>query len=310
MTVADQPFIQCENLVKIYKVADIEVFALQGLDLIVQQGECTAIIGASGSGKSTLMNILGGLDRPSAGKALVNGRDLLRLTNAQLDTYRRDTVGFVWQQVSRNLLPYMTAEENVQMPMLLSGAKSRRDRARELLARVGLDQRRSHKLSQLSGGEQQRTAIAVGLANRPKMLLADEPTGELDTQTARQIFALFRELAERDRITVLIVSHDANISNEVNRVVAIRDGKTSSEIVRQARSAESIEAALVGMADQAEANQHELVEMAVLDSAGRVQIPRELREKLGLGTRAIIEETADGVLLRPIKPVDSAVEKK
>ena len=310
MTVSDQPFIQCENLVKIYKVADIEVFALQGLDLIVQQGECTAIIGASGSGKSTLMNILGGLDRPSAGKALVNGRDLLRLTNAQLDTYRRDTVGFVWQQVSRNLLPYMTAEENVQMPMLLSGAKARRNRARELLARVGLDQRRSHKLSQLSGGEQQRTAIAVGLANQPRMLLADEPTGELDTQTSRQIFALFRELAERDRITVLIVSHDANISNEVNRVVAIRDGKTSSEIVRQARSAESIEAALVGMADQAEANQHELVEMAVLDGAGRVQIPRELREKLGLGTRAIIEETADGVLLRPIKSVDSAAEKK
>ena len=310
MTTSDQPFIQCENLVKIYKVADIEVFALQGLDLIVQQGECTAIIGASGSGKSTLMNILGGLDRPSAGKALVNGRDLLRLTNAQLDTYRRDTVGFVWQQVSRNLLPYMTAEENVQMPMLLSGAKARRNRARELLARVGLDQRRSHKLSQLSGGEQQRTAIAVGLANQPRMLLADEPTGELDTQTSRQIFALFRELAERDRITVLIVSHDANISNEVNRVVAIRDGKTSSEIVRQARSAESIEAALVGMADQAEANQHELVEMAVLDGAGRVQIPRELREKLGLGTRAIIEETADGVLLRPIKSVDSAAEKK
>ncbi len=294
------PFIQCENLVKIYKVADIEVFALQGLDMVVEQGECTAIIGASGSGKSTLMNILGGLDRPSAGRALVNGKDLLRMSNADLDVYRRDKVGFLWQQVSRNLLPYMTAEENVQMPMLLSGAKQPRNRSRELLERVGLGHRRGHKLSQLSGGEQQRTAIAVALANQPDLLLADEPTGELDTQTARQIFALFRELAERDKITVLIVSHDVNIANEVGRVVAIRDGKTSSEIVRQLRSAESIEAALVGMANEAEAAHHELVELAVLDQAGRVQIPRELREKLGIGTRAIIEETSEGVLIRPI----------
>jgi ABC-type lipoprotein export system ATPase subunit len=294
------PFIHCENLVKIYKVADIEVFALQGLDLTVERGECTAIIGASGSGKSTLMNILGGLDRPSAGRALVDGKDLLRLSNAQLDRYRRDMVGFVWQQVSRNLLPYMTAEENVEMPMLLSGAKQRKARTRELLARVGLDHRRGHKLSQLSGGEQQRTAIAVALANNPKLLLADEPTGELDTQTSRAIFALFRELAEQDKITVLIVSHDAKIADEVGRVVAIRDGRTSSEIVRQARSAESIEAALVGMAESADAPEHELVELAVLDTAGRLQIPRELREKKGIGLRAIIEETDRGVLIRPI----------
>jgi ABC-type lipoprotein export system ATPase subunit len=294
------PFIQCENLVKIYKVADIEVFALQGLDLTIERGECTAIIGASGSGKSTLMNILGGLDRPSAGRALVESKDLLRLSNAQLDRYRRDMVGFVWQQVSRNLLPYMTAEENVEMPMLLSGAKQRKARTRELLARVGLDHRRGHKLSQLSGGEQQRTAIAVALANNPKLLLADEPTGELDTQTSRAIFALFRELAEQDKITVLIVSHDAKIADEVGRVVAIRDGRTSSEIVRQARSAESIEAALVGMAESADATAHELVELAVLDTAGRLQIPRELREKKGIGLRAIIEETDRGVLIRPI----------
>jgi ABC-type lipoprotein export system ATPase subunit len=300
------PFIQCENLVKIYKVADIEVFALQGLDMVIEKGECTAIIGASGSGKSTLMNILGGLDRPSAGKALVSGKDLLRLNDNQLDRYRRDMVGFVWQQVSRNLLPYMTAEENVMMPMLLSGAKNRNERARQLLARVGLEQRRHHKLSQLSGGEQQRTAIAVSLANNPQLLLADEPTGELDTQTSRQIFALFRELAEKDSITVLIVSHDAKIADEVGRVVAIRDGKTSSEIVRLARSAESIEAALVGMAET-EAQSHELVEMTVLDQAGRLQIPREMREKLGIGSRAIIEETPDGVL---IKPIDDKSEKK
>jgi ABC-type lipoprotein export system ATPase subunit len=300
------PFIHCENLVKIYKVADIEVFALQGLDMIIEKGECSAIIGASGSGKSTLMNILGGLDRPSAGKAVVGGKDLLRLNDTQLDRYRRDMVGFVWQQVSRNLLPYMTAEENVMMPMLLSGAKNRNARARQLLARVGLEQRRHHRLGQLSGGEQQRTAIAVSLANSPQLLLADEPTGELDTQTSRQIFALFRELAEKDGITVLIVSHDAKIADEVGRVIAIRDGKTSSEIVRQARSAESIEAALVGMAES-EAQSHELVEMTVLDQAGRLQIPREMRERMGIGLRAIIEETPDGVL---IKPIDDKGEKK
>jgi putative ABC transport system ATP-binding protein len=294
-------FIHCENLVKIYKVADIEVFALQGLDLTIEHGECTAIIGASGSGKSTLMNVLGGLDRPSAGTALVDGQDLLKLNDGQLDKYRRDKVGFVWQQVSRNLLPYMTAEENVEAPMLLSGRRGRGKFARELLARVGLDNRRSHKLGQLSGGEQQRVAIAVALSNSPKLLLADEPTGELDTQTSRRIFALFRELAEKDGITVLIVSHDAKIAEEVGRVVAIRDGKTSSEIVRQSNASGivgNIESALVSMAGKEEANFDEFVEVAVLDSAGRVQLPREMREKLGIGKRAIIEQTADGIMIR------------
>jgi ABC-type lipoprotein export system ATPase subunit len=292
-------FIVCENLVKIYKVADIEVFALQGLELTVEKGECTAIIGASGSGKSTLMNVLGGLDRPSAGKAVVDGQDLLKLNDAQLDKYRRDKVGFVWQQVSRNLLPYMTAEENVQTPMLLSGKRNRAAFARELLARVGLDNRRSHRLSQLSGGEQQRVAIAVALANKPALLLADEPTGELDTQTSRRIFALFRELAEQDGITVLIVSHDAKIAEEVGRVVAIRDGKTSSEIVRQyAGQANAIEHALLDMAGKAPPPE-EFLEVAVLDSAGRVQLPREMREKLGIGKRAIIEQTEHGIVIRP-----------
>ncbi len=293
------PFITCENLVKIYKVADIEVFALQGLDLTIEKGECTAIIGASGSGKSTLMNVLGGLDRPSAGTALVEGQDLLKLNDVQLDKYRRDKVGFVWQQVSRNLLPYMTAQENVETPMLLSGRGHRKEFARELLNRVGLDTRRGHKLGQLSGGEQQRTAIAVALANSPTLLLADEPTGELDTQTSRQIFSLFRELAAKDNITVLIVSHDAKIAEEVGRVVAIRDGKTSAEIVRAGRSAESVEAALVGMAESANASNQEFVEVAVLDSAGRIQIPKEIRDKLGINRRAIIEQTENGVIIRP-----------
>jgi ABC-type lipoprotein export system ATPase subunit len=277
-------------------VADIEVFALQGLDLTIEAGECTAIIGASGSGKSTLMNVLGGLDRPSAGKAMVEGQDLLKLNDVQLDKYRRDKVGFVWQQVSRNLLSYMTAEENVEAPLLLSGKSHRSKRARELLARVGLDNRRSHRLSQLSGGEQQRVAIAVALANSPKLLLADEPTGELDTQTSRRIFALFRELAEKDGITVLIVSHDAKIAEEVGRVVAIRDGKTSAEIVRQ--SAGNIENALLTMAGTEEAKPDDFVEVAVLDSAGRVQLPREMREKLGIGKRAIIEQTEHGIVIR------------
>ena len=221
------------------------------------------------------------------------------MNDSQLDKYRRDKVGFVWQQVSRNLLPYMTAQENVETPILLSGRGNRKERARELLNRVGLDARRGHKLGQLSGGEQQRTAIAVALANAPTLLLADEPTGELDTQTSRQIFSLFRELASKDGITVLIVSHDAKIAEEVGRVVAIRDGKTSAEIVRAGRSAESVEAALVGMAESANATNQEFVEVAVLDSAGRIQIPKELRDKLGINRRAIIEQTENGVIIRP-----------
>jgi len=230
-----EPLIVCENLVKIYKVAELEVVALQGLDLAVQRGELLGIVGTSGSGKSTLLNILGGLDRPSAGHVVVNGRNLLKAPDAELDTYRRREVGFVWQQTARNLIPYLSAKDNVALPMTIAGMGWAEKRAwtQELLEAVGLWDHRQHKLAQLSGGQQQRVAIAVALANKPTLLLGDEPTGELDSATAQEILALLREMNGRYNLTTLIVTHDPQIARAVDRVVTIRDGRTSSETVRR-----------------------------------------------------------------------------
>ncbi len=224
--------IHCENLVKIYKAADIEVVALQGLDLHIEEGELMAIIGNSGSGKSTLLNMLGGLDRPSAGNLRVDGKDLLKFKESDLVKYKRETVGFVWQNNARNLIPYLTALENVELPILLQGRR-KRHRALDLLDAVGLSHRRKNKLNELSGGEQQRVAIAIALANQPRLLLADEPTGSVDTKMANQILDLFRELNRSFGLTVVIVTHDPLLAKKVDRVVAIRDGKTSSEILRR-----------------------------------------------------------------------------
>lgn len=185
--------IHCEGLVKIYKTSEVEVVALQGLNLTVEEGEMMAIIGNSGSGKSTLLNILGGLDRPSAGTAVVGDWDLLKMTEAQLVEYKRRTVGFIWQNNGRNLLPYMTALENVETPMMLGG-KYDRSYAKQLLEWVGLEHRMHSRLHQLSGGEQQRVAIAISLANRPRLLLADEPTGSVDSETSDRIMDIFRKL--------------------------------------------------------------------------------------------------------------------
>ncbi|MEN6315867.1 MAG: ABC transporter ATP-binding protein [Clostridiaceae bacterium] len=272
--------IECENLVKIYKTKDIEVVALQGLDLIVEKGELMAIIGNSGSGKSTLLNMLGGLDRPSAGKLLVDGLDLLKFSDSQLVKYKRDTVGFVWQNNARNLIPYLSAQENVEIPLLLSGKGSKRNKALQLLDMVGLLNRRNNKLSQLSGGEQQRVAIAIALANNPKLLLADEPTGSVDSRTAGSILDVFRELNMTLGITVVIVTHDRQISHKVDRVVAIRDGRTSSEFIRKKSYAEELEEIGKGVFGSREDDTHE--ELAVLDRAGRLQIPQEYINALGL----------------------------
>jgi len=272
--------IECENLVKIYKTKDIEVVALQGLDLVVETGELMAIIGNSGSGKSTLLNMLGGLDRPSAGRLLVDGRDLLKFSDSQLVKYKRDTVGFIWQNNARNLIPYLTAQENVEMPMLLSGKGSKRNKALQLLDMVGLLNRRNNKLSQLSGGEQQRVAIAIALANNPRMLLADEPTGSVDSRTAGSILDVFRELNMTLGVTVVIVTHDRQISHKVDRVVAIRDGRTSSEFIRKKTYAEELKEIGNGVFGSQEGDTHE--ELAVLDKTGRLQIPPEYINALGL----------------------------
>ena len=298
----DEHIVVCDNLVKIYKVAELEVVALQGLDLLVGRGELMAIVGSSGSGKSTLLNILGGLDRPSAGKVIVDGQDLLKLSDFALNRYRRTKVGFVWQQTARNLIPYLTALENIELPMMIAGrtAKERREWAEELLNAVGLSARKHHRLVQMSGGEQQRVAIAVSLANHPVLLLADEPTGEVDTMTARAIFKAFRELNERYGLTIMIVTHDPGIAGQVDRVVAIRDGRTSTETVRQVDAVLEREGADEGdEEEQAVFSAYE--EYVVLDSAGRLQIPREYLEELGIHDRAKLELVEGGILVKPVQ---------
>jgi ABC-type lipoprotein export system ATPase subunit len=268
-------YISCEDLFKIYKIADLEVVALRGLDLKVRHGELMAIVGASGSGKSTLLNILAGLDQPSAGRAHVGGRDLLTMSAAEMVEYRRTRVGFVWQQTGRNLIPYLDAVQNVEVPMILAGkAKGdARTRSKELLEAVGLSHRLSHKPNELSGGEQQRVSIAVALANNPPLLLADEPTGELDSVGATAVFELFGNLNRRYGVTIIIVTHDPAIAARVDRVVAIRDGRTSTEIFRRTRPGK---------------NTPEIYhdEFVLVDAAGRLQIPREYLEELEIHGRA------------------------
>ena len=285
----EQPMVLAENLVKIYKTADIEVLALQGLDLTVQKGELTAIIGNSGSGKSTFLNMLGGLDEPSAGRLYVDGQDLFKMTRSQKDEYKRNIVGFVWQNNARNLLPYMTALENIITPMLLTSTKDKKARAEELLDLVGMTHRKDSKLSQLSGGEQQRIAIAIALANSPKLLLADEPTGSVDRKTADYIFDVFRRLNRDYGQTIIIVTHDVELSKKVNRVVAIRDGKISSERILRERYQGSFEAGAVNWMEEETQD-----EFAIIDRAGRLQVPRHMLEELGLEDNKIKVVYEDG----------------
>jgi ABC-type lipoprotein export system ATPase subunit len=284
-----KPRIVCDNLVKIYKIADLEVVALQGLDLSVDPGEMIAIVGASGSGKSTLLNILGGLDVPSAGKIEVAGYDLLNMTEEDRVQYRSEVIGFIWQQTARNLLPYLTARENVELPMTLAGAPgfASKSYAEELLDVVGLGGRLNHKPAQLSGGEQQRVAIAVALANGPSVLLADEPTGELDTATSAEIFSLFQSIQKDLDVTIVIVTHDTEVSDKVQRTVAIRDGRVSSETLRF----EDLDAEGEGLL-RAE-------EFAVLDKAGRLQIPSEYIDALQLERRVRLKLDPDRVNVFP-----------
>jgi ABC-type lipoprotein export system ATPase subunit len=286
-----EPIILCENLVKIHKVADLEVQALQGLDLAVAPGELLGIVGASGSGKSTLLNILGGLDRPTAGRAWVDGHDLLKMSARDFDRYRRQTVGFVWQQGARNLVPYLTAEENVQLPLTLAGRSSRgRARAADLLQRVGLAERRHHRLEQLSGGEQQRVAIAVAMVNEPRILLADEPTGEVDTATAQTLYDTFKTVNRELGLTTIIVSHDLTLARHVDRVVAVRDGKLAAETRRRAATEEEPHGSF-----------HEVT---VLDSAGRLQVPRSYLDHFHIKRRVQLDLVEQGILIRPVADDD------
>lgn len=293
--------IECENLVKIYKTSDIEVVALQGLDLNVEYGELLAIIGNSGSGKSTLLNMLGGLDRASAGRLYVNGRDLFKLTDKEMTEYKKDTVGFVWQNNARNLIPYLTALENIRLVKNIKRKKGMIDNSEELLNMMNLGSRKNNKLAQLSGGEQQRVAIAIALANNPKILLADEPTGAVDSKTSNEILDFFRKLNRELKITVIIVTHDRQIAQKVDRVVAIRDGKTSSEFVRRKSYAEEINE--IGNLNQQNTIDDTHEELAVLDKAGRLQIPREYLNKIGMknSNKIKIEIEDNKIILYPPK---------
>ena len=280
MTMSGSAYIECSGLFKIYKAADLEVVALRGLELTVQQGEILAIVGASGSGKSTLLNILAGYDAPSAGTIRVGDFDLLQMTNKEVVKYRRHEVGFIWQETSRNLFPYLTTLENVELPMIIAGSPKteRKKRAQELLDIVGLGDRSNHKPAELSGGEQQRVAIAVGLSNKPPLLLADEPTGELDDQTGKEVLELLNKVNQDLGTTILIVTHDPAIATSVQRAIAIKDGKTSTETIREV----SYERKLNGETTNTE-------EFLLIDTAGSVQIPRDVLNKLSIERKVRVD---------------------
>ncbi|WP_084965027.1 ABC transporter ATP-binding protein [Thermoactinospora rubra] len=270
--------IVCDNLVRIYKTEGVEVVALQGLDLLVDKGELVAVVGASGSGKSTLLNILSGLDVPTAGLARVAGMDLLAMTARDRLRYRREIVGFIWQQTSRNLLPYLTARENAELPVRLAGRR-RSARALELLDLLGVGHCADNKPGQLSGGEQQRVAIAVALANSPQIVLADEPTGELDSESAATVFEALRRANRELGVTVVVVTHDPLVSEQVDRTVGIRDGRTSSETLRR---------------DGGRAEEY-----AVLDRVGRLQLPRDFINALNMERRVRLELEPDHIGVWP-----------
>jgi peptide/nickel transport system ATP-binding protein len=285
-----ESFIVCNNLVKIYKVADLEVVALQGLDLEVPQGEMMALVGASGSGKSTLLNVIGGLDTPSAGNVTVGSHDLLKMDNQQRVQYKRDVIGFVWQQPGRNLLPYLSARENVEIPMMLTKMKAsqRRKRALELLDVLGLADRATFKPDQLSGGEQQRVALAVALANNPPLLLADELTGQIDSQAASQVFDALRRLNQAFNTTIIVVTHDPKVATRVDRLVGIRDGRTSTEI-RRSRNYKD------GSVQEEE--------WVILDRTGRLQLPQVYVDALAMHGRVKVRLETDHVSVWPEEPV-------
>jgi ABC-type lipoprotein export system ATPase subunit len=291
--------IVCDRLVRIYTAEGVEVQALQGLDLLVDDGELTAIVGASGSGKSTLVNILAGLDKPTAGSAQVAGCDLAAMGDRERLAYRRAVVGFIWQETSRNLLPYLTARQNVMMPMLLArkGRRERRRQSDELLGALGVGHCADRKPDEMSGGEQQRAAIATALANRPRLLLADEPTGELDSVTAADVFGALQAANAELGVTVLLVTHDPAVSGEVRRVISIRDGRTSTETLRRAAADEHGNVA-----------QH-AVEYAVLDRAGRLQLPREMTEPLGMRGRVRLESQPGHIGVWPDRPADDVADE-
>ncbi|MET0672965.1 MAG: ABC transporter ATP-binding protein [Microbacterium pygmaeum] len=295
-TAADSADILCVDLVRIFRVLagdgqGVEVQALQGLNLRVDPGELVAVVGASGSGKSTLLSILSSLDQPTAGVAWVAGHDLLTMKEKERVQFRRRSVGFVWQQTSRNLLPYLTAGENVAAALAIAGdrqgASARRTRVAELLDLLEVSHCAERRPAEMSGGEQQRAAIAVGIANSPRVLLADEPTGELDDATSAHVLEAMRSVNRELGVTTLIVTHDPSVSEHVARTVQIRDGRTSTEVLRSTR------------VDEHGAEEHVAEEYAVVDRVGRLQLPDEFVTALDLRERVRLALEPDHVGVWP-----------
>ncbi|MER5730594.1 ABC transporter ATP-binding protein [Streptomyces sp. NPDC002138] len=284
--------IVCDRLVRVFSGDGIEVQALQGLELTVAQGDLVALVGASGSGKSTLLNILAGQDRPTAGTARVAGYDLLEMTSRDRLRYRREAVGFVWQQTARNLLPFLTTAQNIALPLQLTqngrgAAKRHAARTAELIDALDLGPLAGRRPTELSGGQQQRVAVAVAMAGDPKVLLADEPTGELDSETGAAVFEAFRTVNRELGATVVVVTHDPMVAGEVRRTVAIRDGRTSSEVLRRT------------VTDEHGAESVSEREYVMLDRSGRVQLPRTFLEALGMEHRVAVDLGSDHIAVRP-----------
>lgn len=293
--ISEDNILVCDGLVKIYKTKDIEVLALQGLELEIKRGELVAIIGKSGSGKSTLLNMLGGLEKPTAGRLYADGKDLFAMSEKGLVEYRKNTVGFVWQNSAQNLLPYFTAVQNVEAPLYFErmSEKERRARAMHLLSMTGIDHKADSYPAQMSGGEQQRVAIAVALAHNPKILLADEPTGAVDAKTSNMIQDLFRKINEETGLTIIIVTHDISLANKVSRVIMISDGKISTEKIMKEEFRQKLD--MLTTENLASVESHE--EYSVLDKAGRVQLSGETLELAGIDTNKVKVEVSDGKII-------------
>jgi ABC-type lipoprotein export system ATPase subunit len=274
-----EPIIECEGLVHIYRTPEVEVVALQGLDLRVEPGEVVAIVGRSGSGKTTLMNVIAGVEEPTAGVARVGGYDLARMTEREREGYRQELVGYVLQHSQANLAADLNALENVLLPMTQRSTEDSRQRAAFLLETMRIDEQAASYPGELSGGEAERLAVAIAMANQPKVLLADEPTAELDRATADDVLRNLRQLLRESGSAAVIVTHDTSVERHADRVIQIRDGRTSTQTRWLEQAGEVV-------AD----------ELLIMDRAGRIQLPRAYVERLG--ARGLIRAHLEGDEIR------------
>lgn len=295
-----EPIIECENVIKIYapkntnKSKDLETIALQGVNLQIYRGEVVGIVGESGSGKSTLLSLLGQNASPTAGKVIITGRNTSIMEDTERNRLRLKTIGRIWQQPSKNLVPYLSAVENVQLAIKFSneGKNEQRKRAEELIALVGLSHRASHLPVELSGGEQQRVAIAIAMANRPKIILADEPTGELDTETAVDIYYQLDRIRKEFGTTVLIVSHDSDIHNYVDRILNVSDG-----IITDKENPDATSNRLVPVQEK-----HDF--FCDVDADGHIELPQTFFDHVGSVRKFRISIQDNALTMTPVEYVD------